>query len=168
MKTMKTIKISLGLLFLSVLTSCIPSVKEVEINKEAGEWVSSGTTFTIGSDEKVEIVKKVLASYAAMEAESVFLHFRDSIKFFSYNSKEYTKMNVEILKEDFLNYDSIVSAPVYFLPYKLGDIREYVLVPSLETKYRKNGKIEINRFSEVFVFGDDNKIHTIRQFRSEW
>jgi hypothetical protein len=166
---MKTIKISLGLLFLSVLTSCSPAVREVEVNKEAGEYVRSGAKFTIGSDKKIEIVKKVLASYAAMEAESVFLHFRDSIKFFSYNSKKYTKMNVEMLKEEFSNYDSIISSPVYFLPYKqVGSISEFVNVTTVETKYRKNGELEVDRFLEMFVFGDDDKIHTIRQFRGEW
>jgi hypothetical protein len=162
-------KISLVLLFLSVLTSCAPAAREVEVNKEAGEYVRSGAKFTIGSDEKVEIVKKVLTSYVAMDAESVFLHFRDSIKFSYYNFKEHTKMNVEMLKEEFSNYDSIISAPVYFLPYKqVGSNSECVNVTMIETKYRKNGVVEVDRFLEMFIFGDDDKIHTIRQFRTEW
>jgi hypothetical protein len=162
-------KISLVLLFLSVLTSCAPAVREVEVNKEAGEYVRSGAKFTIGSDEKVEIVKKVLISYAAMDAESVFLHFRDSIKFSYYNFKEETKMNVEMLKEEFSNYDSIISSPVYFLPWKrVGSSVEFVNVTTVETKYRKNGAVEVDRFLEMFVFGDDNKIYKIRQFRTEW
>ena len=162
-------KISLVLLFLSVLISCAPAAREVEVNKEAGEYVHSGAKYTIGSDKKVETVKKVLISYAAMDAESVFLHFRDSINFSYYNLKEYTKMNVEILKEEFSNYDSIISSPVYFLPYKqVGNSSEFVNVTTVETKYRKNGEVEVDRFLEMFVFGDDDKIHTIRQFRTEW
>ena len=168
-KNNKTMKISLVLLFLSLLISCAPAVREVEVNKEAGEYVHSGAKYTIGSDKKVETVKKVLISYAAMDAESVFLHFRDSIKFSYYNLKEYTKMNVEILKEEFSNYDSIISSPVYFLPYKqVGNTGEFVNVTTVETKYRKNGEVEVDRFLEMFVFGDDDKIHTIRQFRTEW
>jgi len=162
-------KVSLVLLFLSVLTSCTPTVREVVVNKEAGEYVHSGAKYTMGSDEKVEIVKKVLISYAAMDAESVFLHFRDSIKFSYYNFKEETKMNVEMLKEEFSKYDSIISSPVYFLPWKrVGSSFEFVNVTTVETKYRKNGAVEVDRFLEMFVFGDDNKIYKIRQFRTEW
>jgi hypothetical protein len=169
MKAKKAIKISLVLLFVSVLTSCTPAVKEVEVDREAGEYVASGTKYTIGSDEKAEIVKKVLISYAAMDAESVFSHFRDSIIFSSYNSKEETKMNVEMLKEEFSNYDSIISSPVYFLPYKqAGSNREFVNVTTLETKYKKNGEVEVDRFLAMFLFGDDDKIYKIRQFRTEW
>jgi hypothetical protein len=116
----------------------------------------------------VKIVKKVLISYAAMDAESVFLHFRDSIKFSYYNFKEYTKMNVEMLKEEFSNYDSITLSPVYFSPYKqAGNTSEFVNVTIVETKYRKNGEVEVDRFLEMFVFGDDDKIHTIHQFKTE-
>jgi hypothetical protein len=141
----------------------------VGVNREAEEYVRSGGKFTIGSDEKVKIVKKVLISYAAMDAESVFLHFRDSINFSYFNFKEYTKMNVEMLKEEFSNYDSIISSPVYFLPYKqIGNTSEFVNVTMVEIKYRKNGDVEVDRFLEMFVFGDDDKIHTIRQFRTEW
>jgi hypothetical protein len=162
-------KIYLVLLLLSVLISCAPAVKEVEVNREAGEYVHSGAKYTIGSDEKVKIVKKVITNYAAMDAERVFLHFRDSIKFSYYNFKELTIMNVEMLKEEFSNYDSIISSPVYFLPYKqVGNTGEFVNVTTVETKYRKNGEVEVDRFLEMFVFGDDNKIHTIRQFRTEW
>jgi hypothetical protein len=78
-------KISLVLLFLSVLTSCAPAAREVEVNKEAGEYVRSGAKFTIGSDEKVEIVKKVLTSYIAKNFRSMTLLFRLPFIFYLIN-----------------------------------------------------------------------------------
>ena len=41
-----------------VLLSCNNNVKEIEIDRKAGEWVSSGAKYVIDSDEKVVIVKK--------------------------------------------------------------------------------------------------------------
>ena len=43
-----------------VLLSCNNNVKEIEIDRTAGEWVSSGAKYVIGSDEKVVIVKKLI------------------------------------------------------------------------------------------------------------
>ena len=51
------------------LSSCSNQVVEKEVSKKGGEWVSSGTKFLIGSDEQAEIVKSLLTSYAAMDAD---------------------------------------------------------------------------------------------------
>jgi hypothetical protein len=46
-------------------------------------------------------------------------------------------MYVEMLKEEFSNYNSIISFPVYFLPYKQAiNISEFVNVTKVETKYK--------------------------------
>lgn len=152
---------------ISVL-SCKNQVKEVQVDKKAGEWVSSGTKFLMGSDEQVEVVRSLISNYATMDAEEVFANTRDSLRFFPFNSEEPVMMTSNDLKELFSQYDSIISEPIYFLPYELDGVRKIVEVGSNETKYKKDGTVEEDLFLEKFVFGDDNKIHTVRQWRAAW
>ena len=53
-------KITLLLLLVSILISCNNSVKEIEVDRKAGEWVKTGVKYSIGSDADVAIVKKML------------------------------------------------------------------------------------------------------------
>ena len=151
-----------------VLLSCNNNVKEIEIDRTAGEWVSSGAKYVIGSDEKVVIVKKLIENYAALDAEGVFTNTRDSLRFFPFNSKTSVMLTVDNLKEMFSSYDSIISKPVYYLPYDLEGVRSIVQVTSTETKYNKNGTVEEDLLLEKFIFGKDGKIHTVRQWRAAW
>ena len=151
-----------------VLLSCNNNVKEIEIDRTAGEWVSSGAKYVIGSDEKVVIVKKLIENYAALDAEGVFTNTRDSLRFFPFNSKTSVMLTVDNLKEMFSSYDSIVSKPIYYLPYDLEGVRSIVQVTSTETKYNKNGTVEEDLLLEKFIFGKDGKIHTVRQWRAAW
>ena len=150
------------------IASCSNKVELKEVNKKAGEWVSTGTQFLIGSDEQVEIVKSLIANYAAMDADAVFTSTRDSLRFFPFNLEEPLIMTAEDIKEMFSEYDSIISDPIYFLPYELDGVRRIVEVGSKETKYKKDGTVEEDSFLEKFVFGDDGKIHTVRQWRAAW
>ena len=159
--------IVLLVIFISI-SSCSNKVVDKEVNKKAGEWVSSGTKFFMGSDEQVEIVKNLLSNYAAMDAEAVFLNTRDTVRFFSFNAEKPVMMTVKDQKEMFSLYDSIISKPVYFLPYELDGVRSLVEVTSTETKYKKDGTVEKDLFLEKFIFGDDGKIHTVRQWRAAW
>jgi hypothetical protein len=154
-------------IFISI-SSCSNQVVEKEVNKKGGEWVSSGTKFLIGSDEQVEIVKSLLSNYAAMNAEAVFENTRDTVSFFSYNLEKPVMMTVKEQKDMFSLYDSIISEPVYFLPYEQEGVRSFVEVTSVETKYKKDGTVEKDLFLEKFVFGKDGKIHTVRQWRAAW
>ena len=151
-----------------VLLSCNNNVKEIEIDRTAGEWVSSGAKYVIGSDEKVVIVKKLIENYAALDAEGVFTNTRDSLRFFPFNSKTSVMLTVDNLKEMFSSYDSIISKPIYYLPYDLEGVRSIVQVTSTETKYNKNGTVEEDLLLEKFIFGKDGKIHTVRQWRAAW
>ena len=151
-----------------VLLSCNKNVKEIEIDRTAGEWVSSGSKYVIGSDEKVAIVKKLIENYAALDAKGVFTNTRDSLRFFPFNSKTSVMLTVDNLKEMFSSYDSIVSKPIYYLPYDLEGVRSIVQVTSTETKYNKNGTVEEDLLLEKFIFGKDGKIHTVRQWRAAW
>ena len=159
--------IVLLMVMISVL-SCKNQVKEVQVDKKAGEWVSSGTKFLMGSDEQVEMVRSLISNYAAMDAEGVFANTRDSLRFFPFNSEEPVMMTSNDLKEMFSQYDSIISDPIYFLPYELDGVRSLVEVGSNETKYKKDGTVEEDFFLEKFIFGEDGKIHTVRQWRAAW
>jgi len=159
--------IVLLLVMISVL-SCKNQVKEVQVDKKAGEWVSSGTKFLMGSDEQVEMVRSLISNYAAMDAEGVFANTRDSLRFFPFNSEEPVIMTSNDVKEMFSQYDSIISDPIYFLPFELDGVRSLVEVGSNETKYKKDGTVEEDFFLEKFIFGEDGKIHTVRQWRAAW
>jgi hypothetical protein len=159
--------IVLLMVMISVL-SCKNQVKEVQVDKKAGEWVSSGTKFLMGSDEQVEMVRSLISNYAAMDAEAVFANTRDSLRFFPFNSEEPVIMTSNDVKEMFSQYDSIISDPIYFLPYELDGVRSLVEVGSNETKYKKDGTVEEDFFLEKFIFGEDGKIHTVRQWRAAW
>ena len=159
--------IVLLMVMISVL-SCKNQVKEVQVDKKAGEWVSSGTKFLMGSDEQVEMVRSLISNYAAMDAEAVFANTRDSLRFFPFNSEEPVMMTSDDVKEMFSQYDSIISDPIYFLPYELDGVRSLVEVGSNETKYKKDGTVEEDFFLEKFIFGEDGKIHTLRQWRAAW
>ena len=150
------------------IASCSNKVEIKEVNKKAGNWVSTGTQFLMGSDEQVEIVKNLIANYAAMDAEAVFTSTRDTVRFFPFNAEKPAMMTVKDQKEMFSLYDSIISKPVYFLPYELDGVRSLVEVTSTETKYKKDGTVEKDLFLEKFIFGDDGKIHTVRQWRAAW
>jgi len=159
--------IVLLMVMISVL-SCKNQVKEVQVDKKAGEWVSSGTKFLMGSDEQVEMVRSLISNYAAMDAEAVFANTRDSLRFFPFNSEEPVIMTSNDVKEMFSQYDSIISDPIYFLPYELDGVRSIVEVGSNEIKYKKDGTVEEDFFLEKFIFGEDGKIHTVRQWRAAW
>ncbi|MCO4780336.1 MAG: hypothetical protein KC471_08100 [Flavobacteriaceae bacterium] len=159
--------IVLLMVMISVL-SCKNQVKEVQVDKKAGEWVSSGTKFLMGSDEQVEMVRSLISNYAAMDAEAVFANTRDSLRFFPFNSEEPVMMTSDDVKEMFSQYDSIISDPIYFLPYELDGVRSIVEVGSNEIKYKKDGTVEEDFFLEKFIFGEDGKIHTVRQWRAAW
>jgi len=159
--------IVLLMVMISVL-SCKNQVKEVQVDKKAGEWVSSGTKFLMGSDEQVEMVRSLISNYAAMDAEAVFANTRDSLRFFPFNSEEPVIVTSNDVKEMFSQYDSIISDPIYFLPYELDGVRSIVEVGSNEIKYKKDGTVEEDFFLEKFIFGEDGKIHTVRQWRAAW
>jgi hypothetical protein len=148
--------------------SCKNQVKGVEADRKAGEWVSSGTKFHMGSDEQVEIVRNLISNYAAMDAEAVFANTRDSLRFFPFNLEESVMMTTNELKEVFSLYDSIIAEPIYFLPYELDGVMSIVEVGSNETKYKIDGTVEKDFFLEKFIFEEDGKIHTVRQWRAAW
>lgn len=150
------------------VVSCSSEIKEVSVNKKAGQWVSSGTKFKMGSDEQVEIVRNLLSAYAEMDAAAIFKNTRDTLRFFPHNLEQPVMITINEQQEMFSQYDSIISKPIYFLPYELDGVRNLVEVTSSETKYKKDGTVENDLFLEKFIFGKDGKIHTVRQWRAAW
>jgi hypothetical protein len=73
-------------------------------------------------------------------------------------------MTVDNLKEKFSSYDSIVTKPVFFIPLELDGVRSMVQVDYRIIKYNKNGTVEKDLFLEVFQFGKEGKISSIRQW----
>jgi len=128
--------IVLLMVMISVL-SCKNQVKEVQVDKKAGEWVSSGTKFLMGSDEQVEMVRSLISNYAAMDAEAVFANTRDSLRFFPFNSEEPVIMTSNDVKEMFSQYDSIISDPIYFLPYELDGVRSLLRLVLMKPSTKK-------------------------------
>ena len=161
-------KTTLLLIIIISMSSCSNQVVEKQVYKKGGEWVSSGTKFIMGTDEQVVIVKNLLSSYAAMDADEVFKNVRDTVRFFPYNAEKPVIMTIDDQREMFSLYDSIISKPVYFLPYELEGVRTLVEVTSVEIKYKKDGSVEEDLFLEKFIFGKDGKIHTVRQWRAAW
>jgi hypothetical protein len=103
-----------------------------------------------------------------MDADEVFKNVRDTVRFFPYNAEKPVIMTIDDQREMFSLYDSIISKPVYFLPYELEGVRTLVEVTSVEIKYKKDGSVEEDLFLEKFIFGKDGKIHTVRQWRAAW
>jgi len=162
-------KITLLLLLVSILISCNNSVKEIEVDRKAGEWVKTGVKYSIGSDADVAIVKKMLSSHVSLDAEGVFSSIGDTLKYYPHNRKSSIKMDVNMLKDYFSQYDSIQKNILYYLPYNVetwtGSI---VQVGAVETRFNKNGTIEKDRIINKFFIGNDGLVHTIREWNAEW
>ena len=162
-------KITLLLLLASILISCNNSVKEIEVDRKAGEWLKTGVKYSIGSDADVAIIKKILSSHVSLDADGVFSLMSDTLTYYPHNMKSSIKMDVNMLKDYFSQYDSIQKNILYYLPYNVetwpGSI---VQVGAVETKFNKNGTIEKDRIIDKFFIGQDGLVHTIREWNADW
>jgi hypothetical protein len=160
----------LGLLaIVLMLCSCNDNTAKVEVNREAGEWVSGGAKYTIGSDKNVETVKEFIKGYSNLDVERIFNVSNDSIKVYLHNMEEPMQMNRELLTQMFSNYDSIQATPIYFLPYQVnGWDNSVVQVVSKEVRFLKDGGIEKERLLEKFMINKDGKVTAVRQFDAAW
>lgn len=173
----KLLNLSLLFSFVFVLASCdmatVSSDTEkldiLEDEKGAGEWVSSGAKYTLGTDKSVATVKEFIQGYKNMNVETIFNLSKDSIKVFLHNMKEPMYMNRALLTQMFSNYDSIQAKPVYFLPYQIeGSNHSVVQVVSNEVRFLKDGTQENERLLEKFMINKEGKVFIIRQFDAAW
>ena len=152
-----------------VLFSCNQPTTEVIVNKQSGEWVSSGAKYSMGDDTNVATVKAFIEGYKNMNVETIFNLSKDSIKVFLHNMEEPMYMNRALLAQMFSNYDSIQAKPVYFLPYQIeGWNHSVVQVVSNEVRFLKDGTQENERLLEKFMINKEGKVFTIRQFDAAW
>jgi hypothetical protein len=153
----------------AVLFSCNQPTTEVIVNKQAGEWVSSGAKYSMGDDTNVATVKAFIEGYEKMNVETIFNLSQDSVKVFLHNLETPMYMNRTLLTQMFSQYDSIQAKPLYFLPYQIeGWEHSIVEVVSKEKRFLKDGTIENVRFLEKFIFDKEGKVFTIRQFDAAW
>ena len=113
------IKKAIFLAIAIVLCSCNETKQEVVIDSGAGEWVSSGAKYTLGSDDDVAIVKEFIAGYATLDVERIFKVSTDSVKVYLHNMEKPMSINRQVLSEMLSSYDSINATAVYYLPYKV-------------------------------------------------
>ena len=157
------------LLFALVLISCNNSVKEIEIDRKAGKWVKTGVKYSIGSDADVAIIKKMLSSHVSLDAEGVFSSISDTLTYYPHNMKSSIKMNVNMLKDYFSQYDSIQKKVLCYLPYNVESWSESIVqVGAVETRFNKNGTIEKDRIIDKFFIDNDGLVHTIREWKADW
>ena len=152
-----------------VLYSCNQPTTEVTVDKQAGEWVSSGAKYSIGDDKNVATVKAFIEGYEKMNVETIFNLSQDSVRVFLHNLEAPMYMNRTLLTQMFSNFDSIQATPIYFLPYEVaGWDQSIVQVVSKEKRFLKDGTIENVRLLEKFIIDKDGKVSTIRQFDAAW
>lgn len=152
-----------------VLCSCNEIKQEVVIDSGAGEWVSSGAKYTIGSDDDVAIVKEFLAGYSTLDVERIFKVSTDSIKVYLHNMEKPMSIDRKNLSEMLSSYDSINATAVYYLPYQVeGWDQSIVQVVSKEVRYLKDGGIEKERLLEKFMISKEGKVTALRQFDAAW
>jgi|TARA_B110000908_G_scaffold35361_1_gene42414 hypothetical protein len=152
-----------------VLFSCNQPTTEVIVNKQAGEWVSSGAKYSMGDDTNVATVKAFIEGYEKMNVETIFNFSQDSVKVFLHNVAAPMYMNRGLLSQMFSQYDSIQAKPLYFLPYQIaGWEHSIVEVVSKEKRFLKDGTIENVRLLEKFMIDKEGKVFTIRQFDAAW
>ena len=111
----------------------------------------------------------MLSSHVSLDAEGVFSSIGDTLKYYPHNRKSSIKMDVNMLKDYFSQYDSIQKNILYYLPYNVetwtGSI---VQVGAVETRFNKNGTIEKDRIIDKFFIGKDGLVHTIREWNADW
>lgn len=109
------------------------------------------------------------SSHVSLDADGVFSSISDTLTYYPHNMKSSIKMDVNMLKDYFSQYDSIQKEILYYLPYNVetwtGSI---VQVGAVETRFNKNGTIEKERMIDKFFIGKDGLVHTMRQWNADW
>ena len=157
------------LFILFLITSCNNQVKTIETQKSSGLWVQSGDKYTLGPDEDVEIVKKMIKSFNTLDANGLSELIADTIYFYPYNSKSVIKLPNNAIESFTSQYDSVETKSIHFLPYSnAGQGKRIVQTIQNENLYSKGGKNDSLHVLNLWFINDENKIFSIRQFNAEW
>ena len=69
---------------LLIFASC-----EQPTNNQAGEWVSSGEAYEIGTDENVQVIKDMMSAYNKMDTDAMQEVMSDTLTIYLANQKEH-------------------------------------------------------------------------------
>ena len=98
---------------LLIFASC-----EQPTNNQAGEWVSSGEAYEIGTDENVQIIKDMMSAYNKMDTDAMQEVLADTLTIYLASQKEPISLPKEMTPQWMAQYDSVNVRAIYFLPYK--------------------------------------------------
>ena len=149
--------------FSIILFSCTETIKEVD--RSAGVWVNSGDKYTLGSDDDVEIIKKMIASFNALDAAEMSKLVTDTVDFYPYNAKGVIRTSEAYVSL----FDSVQSNSIHFLPYSNAEQGERI-VQSIQNEnlYWKDGRVDSLHVLNLFFINSEDKVYAIRQFNAEW
>ena len=152
---------------LLIFASC-----EQPTNNQAGEWVSSGEAYEIGTDENVQIIKDMMSAYNKMDTDAMQELMADTLTIYSASQKQPISLPKEMTPQWMAQYDSVNVRAVYFLPYKRigadGNDISVVQTGQLENLYWADGRVDSLRVLNKFFINSDGKIRAIRQWDADW
>ena len=141
-------------------------------NNQAGEWVSSGEAYEIGTDENVQIIKDMMSAYNKMDTDAMQEVLADTITIYSASQKQPISLPKEMTPQWMAQYDSVNVRAIYFLPYKRigadGNDISVVQTGQLENLYWADGRVDSLRVLNKFFINSDGKIRAIRQWDADW
>ncbi|MAW16312.1 MAG: hypothetical protein CMC24_01430 [Flavobacteriaceae bacterium] len=134
-----------------------------------GEWYMGNLkskSFKLGSQENIELVKKVAAAYNAMDAEKLITYFSEDAKIYAYSGEE-LQVSLELYQSYFASVDSLLWKPHGMSTQTLEDDSIAVVsIPSSDTRYFKEQEIQSSFLFERFWIVE-GKITTIVQYKRE-
>ena len=123
-------------------------------------------SFKLGSQENIELVKKVAAAYNAMDAEKLITYFSEDAKIYAYSGEE-LQVSLELYQSYFASVDSLLWKPHGMSTQTLEDDSIAVVsIPSSDTRYFKEQEIQSSFLFERFWIVE-GKITTIVQYKRE-
>ena len=152
---------------LLIFASC-----EQPTNNQAGEWVSSGEAYEIGTDENVQVIKDMMSAYNKMDTDAMQEVMADTLTIYLANQKEPISLPKEMTPQWMAQYDSVNVRAIYFLPYKRigADAIDISVVQTgqLENLYWTDGRVDSLRVLNKFFINSEGKIRAIRQWDADW
>ena len=141
-------------------------------NKQAGEWVSSGEAYEIGTDENVQVIKDMMSAYNKMDTDAMQEVLADTLTIYLASQKEPISLPKEMTPQWMAQYDSVNVRAIYFLPYKRigadGNDISVVQTGQLENLYWTDGRVDSLRVLNKFFINSEGKIRAIRQWDADW
>jgi hypothetical protein len=151
-----------------LVVSC--STNKTSQTATVGEWYTGnlkGKSFKLGSQENIELVKKVAAAYNAMDAEKLITYFSEDAKIYVHSGEE-LQVSLALYESYFASVDSLLWVPHGMSTQTLEDDSIAVVsIPSSDTRYFKEQQTQSSFLFERFWIVE-GKITTIVQYKREF